>query len=91
MRFVCIFLASDEWKLSSSADTNGNAQPSPLAAKGYRSVHPSLSADKPQVGVCTQTGRRLVDCVCSQVWQCSQDPDSDLLWNSFFRRRVGGQ
>uniref|UniRef100_A0A8C6MRI0 Sorbin and SH3 domain containing 1 n=1 Tax=Mus spicilegus TaxID=10103 RepID=A0A8C6MRI0_MUSSI len=39
---------SDEWKLSSSADTNGNAQPSPLAAKGYRSVHPSLSADKPQ-------------------------------------------
>ncbi|XP_031246135.1 sorbin and SH3 domain-containing protein 1 isoform X41 [Mastomys coucha] len=41
---------SDEWKLSSSADTNGNAQPSPLAAKGYRSVHPSLSADKPQGG-----------------------------------------
>ncbi|XP_028628609.1 sorbin and SH3 domain-containing protein 1 isoform X3 [Grammomys surdaster] len=39
---------SDEWKLSSSADANGNAQPSPLAAKGYRSVHPSLSADKPQ-------------------------------------------
>ncbi|XP_021067255.1 sorbin and SH3 domain-containing protein 1 isoform X33 [Mus pahari] len=39
---------SDEWKLSSSADTNGNAQPSPLAAKGYRSVHPSLSADKLQ-------------------------------------------
>ncbi|XP_031246122.1 sorbin and SH3 domain-containing protein 1 isoform X29 [Mastomys coucha] len=40
--------SADEWKLSSSADTNGNAQPSPLAAKGYRSVHPSLSADKPQ-------------------------------------------
>ncbi|XP_031246133.1 sorbin and SH3 domain-containing protein 1 isoform X39 [Mastomys coucha] len=42
--------SADEWKLSSSADTNGNAQPSPLAAKGYRSVHPSLSADKPQGG-----------------------------------------
>ncbi|XP_029328686.1 sorbin and SH3 domain-containing protein 1 isoform X2 [Mus caroli] len=41
--------SADEWKLSSSADTNGNAQPSPLAAKGYRSVHPSLCADKPQV------------------------------------------
>ncbi|XP_052042293.1 sorbin and SH3 domain-containing protein 1 isoform X5 [Apodemus sylvaticus] len=41
---------SEEWRLSSSADTNGNAQPSPLAAKGYRSVHPSLSADKPQGG-----------------------------------------
>ncbi|XP_032747805.1 sorbin and SH3 domain-containing protein 1 isoform X14 [Rattus rattus] len=40
--------SADEWKLSSSADANGNAQPSPLAAKGYRSVHPSLSADKPQ-------------------------------------------
>ncbi|XP_033617150.1 sorbin and SH3 domain-containing protein 1 isoform X6 [Fukomys damarensis] len=38
----------DEWRLSSGADANGNAQPSPLAAKGYRSVHPSLLADKPQ-------------------------------------------
>ncbi|XP_057636026.1 sorbin and SH3 domain-containing protein 1 isoform X17 [Chionomys nivalis] len=37
-----------EWRLSSSADANGNAQPSPLAAKGYRSVQPSLSTDKPQ-------------------------------------------
>ncbi|XP_055486122.1 sorbin and SH3 domain-containing protein 1 isoform X1 [Psammomys obesus] len=42
--------SADEWKLSSSADANGNAQPSPLAAKGYRSVHPSLSTDKPQGG-----------------------------------------
>ncbi|XP_075830156.1 sorbin and SH3 domain-containing protein 1 isoform X36 [Microtus pennsylvanicus] len=40
---------AEEWRLSSSADANGNAQPSPLAAKGYRSVHPSLSTDKPQV------------------------------------------
>lgn len=39
---------SEEWRLSPSADANGNAQPSPLAAKGYRSVHPSLSTDKPQ-------------------------------------------
>ncbi|XP_057636046.1 sorbin and SH3 domain-containing protein 1 isoform X36 [Chionomys nivalis] len=39
---------SEEWRLSSSADANGNAQPSPLAAKGYRSVQPSLSTDKPQ-------------------------------------------
>ncbi|XP_051055817.1 sorbin and SH3 domain-containing protein 1 isoform X8 [Phodopus roborovskii] len=39
---------SDEWRLSSRGDANGNAQPSPLAAKGYRSVHPSLSTDKPQ-------------------------------------------
>ncbi|XP_040600791.1 sorbin and SH3 domain-containing protein 1 isoform X38 [Mesocricetus auratus] len=40
--------SADERRLSSSADANGNAQPSPLAAKGYRSVHPSLSTDKPQ-------------------------------------------
>ncbi|XP_036024748.1 sorbin and SH3 domain-containing protein 1 isoform X27 [Onychomys torridus] len=40
--------SADEWRLSASADANGNAQPSPLAAKGYRSVHPSLSTDKPQ-------------------------------------------
>ncbi|XP_032347159.1 sorbin and SH3 domain-containing protein 1 isoform X40 [Camelus ferus] len=38
----------DEWRLSSNADANGNAQPSSLAAKGYRSVHPSLPSDKPQ-------------------------------------------
>ncbi|XP_048194566.1 sorbin and SH3 domain-containing protein 1 isoform X11 [Perognathus longimembris pacificus] len=38
----------DEWRLSSNADANGNAQPSSLAAKGYRSVHPGLSADKPK-------------------------------------------
>ncbi|XP_035580078.1 sorbin and SH3 domain-containing protein 1 isoform X37 [Zalophus californianus] len=38
----------DEWRLSSNADANGNAQPSSLAAKGYRSVHPNLPADKPQ-------------------------------------------
>nr|XP_015106986.1 sorbin and SH3 domain-containing protein 1 isoform X23 [Vicugna pacos] len=41
--------SADEWRLSSNADANGNAQPSSLAAKGYRSVHPSLPSDKPQV------------------------------------------
>nr|XP_058910413.1 sorbin and SH3 domain-containing protein 1 isoform X7 [Kogia breviceps] len=39
----------DEWRLPSNADANGNAQPSPLVAKGYRSVHPNLPSDKPQV------------------------------------------
>ncbi|XP_070925502.1 sorbin and SH3 domain-containing protein 1 isoform X7 [Macaca nemestrina] len=41
--------SADEWRLSSSADANGNAQPSSLAAKGYRSVHPNLPSDKSQV------------------------------------------
>ncbi|XP_070417156.1 sorbin and SH3 domain-containing protein 1 isoform X16 [Equus przewalskii] len=40
--------SADEWRLSSNADANGNAQPSSLAAKGYRSVHPNLPSDKPQ-------------------------------------------
>uniref|UniRef100_A0A4W2IKN4 Sorbin and SH3 domain containing 1 n=1 Tax=Bos indicus x Bos taurus TaxID=30522 RepID=A0A4W2IKN4_BOBOX len=40
--------SADEWRLSSNADANGNAQPSSLAAKGYRSVHPSLPSSKPQ-------------------------------------------
>lgn len=79
MGFVCVFLVSDEWKLSSSADANGNAQPSPLAAKGYRSVHPSLSADKPQVGVCMQLGWRLVGGVHSQVWQLKLMPSSWMV------------
>ncbi|XP_037661169.1 sorbin and SH3 domain-containing protein 1 isoform X43 [Choloepus didactylus] len=38
--------SADEWRFSS--DANGNAQPSSLAAKGFRSVHPSLPSDKPQ-------------------------------------------
>ncbi|XP_010831289.1 PREDICTED: sorbin and SH3 domain-containing protein 1 isoform X17 [Bison bison bison] len=40
--------SADEWRLSSNADANGNAQPSSLAAKGYRSVHPSLPSSKSQ-------------------------------------------
>ncbi|XP_047616516.1 sorbin and SH3 domain-containing protein 1 isoform X34 [Phacochoerus africanus] len=39
---------ADEWRLPSHADANGNAQLSSLAAKGYRSVHPSFPSDKPQ-------------------------------------------
>uniref|UniRef100_A0A6I8PDJ8 Sorbin and SH3 domain containing 1 n=1 Tax=Ornithorhynchus anatinus TaxID=9258 RepID=A0A6I8PDJ8_ORNAN len=34
----------NEWRLS-SGDANGNAQPSSLAAKGYRSVRPNLPSD----------------------------------------------
>uniref|UniRef100_A0A4X2JXE7 Sorbin and SH3 domain containing 1 n=1 Tax=Vombatus ursinus TaxID=29139 RepID=A0A4X2JXE7_VOMUR len=41
---------TDEWRLSSNADTNGNAQPSSLAAKGYRSVHPNLPSDNKSQG-----------------------------------------
>ncbi|XP_039086131.1 sorbin and SH3 domain-containing protein 1 isoform X1 [Hyaena hyaena] len=40
--------SADDWRLSSNADANGNAQPSSLAAKGYRSVHPNLPSDKSQ-------------------------------------------
>ncbi|XP_031811961.1 sorbin and SH3 domain-containing protein 1 isoform X4 [Sarcophilus harrisii] len=46
----------DEWRLSSSADTNGNAQPSSLAAKGYRSVHPNLPSDKSQLSFNSRDG-----------------------------------
>ncbi|XP_078202222.1 sorbin and SH3 domain-containing protein 1 isoform X1 [Callithrix jacchus] len=40
--------SADDWRPSSNADANGNAQPSSLAAKGYRSVHPNLPSDKSQ-------------------------------------------
>uniref|UniRef100_A0A5F8GSY2 Sorbin and SH3 domain containing 1 n=1 Tax=Monodelphis domestica TaxID=13616 RepID=A0A5F8GSY2_MONDO len=46
---------TDEWRLSSNADTNGNAQPSSLAAKGYRSVHPNLPSDKSQDATSSNT------------------------------------
>uniref|UniRef100_A0A663LSK2 Sorbin and SH3 domain containing 1 n=1 Tax=Athene cunicularia TaxID=194338 RepID=A0A663LSK2_ATHCN len=39
----------DDWSSSSNTDANGDAHPSSLAAKGYRSVRPNLSSDsKPQ-------------------------------------------
>ncbi|XP_072482116.1 sorbin and SH3 domain-containing protein 1 isoform X15 [Notamacropus eugenii] len=51
-------LPTDEWRLSSNADTNGNAQPSSLAAKGYRSVHPNLPSDsKSQDSTSTNTAQ----------------------------------
>ncbi|CAI5774067.1 and SH3 domain-containing 1 isoform X1 [Podarcis lilfordi] len=40
---------TDDWKLPLSVDTNGDAQSSALAAKGYRSVRPNLSESKPHV------------------------------------------
>ncbi|XP_074686824.1 sorbin and SH3 domain-containing protein 1 isoform X25 [Strix aluco] len=40
---------TDDWRSSSNTDANGDAHPSSLAAKGYRSVRPNLSSDsKPQ-------------------------------------------
>ncbi|XP_066410521.1 sorbin and SH3 domain-containing protein 1 isoform X17 [Molothrus aeneus] len=40
---------TDDWRSSSNTDANGDAQPSSLAAKGYRSVRPNLSSEsKPQ-------------------------------------------
>ncbi|XP_033004380.1 sorbin and SH3 domain-containing protein 1 isoform X23 [Lacerta agilis] len=38
---------TDDWGLPLSADSNGDAQSSALAAKGYRSVRPNLSESKP--------------------------------------------
>uniref|UniRef100_A0A8C3Y9L1 Sorbin and SH3 domain containing 1 n=1 Tax=Catharus ustulatus TaxID=91951 RepID=A0A8C3Y9L1_CATUS len=50
--FCCYFVffpLADDWRSSSNTDANGDAQPSSLAAKGYRSVRPNLSSDtKPQ-------------------------------------------
>uniref|UniRef100_A0A8C3PS22 Sorbin and SH3 domain containing 1 n=1 Tax=Calidris pygmaea TaxID=425635 RepID=A0A8C3PS22_9CHAR len=39
----------NDWRSSPNTDANGDAQPSSLAAKGFRSVRPNLSSDsKPQ-------------------------------------------
>ncbi|CAN0169274.1 unnamed protein product [Bubo scandiacus] len=44
----------DDWRSSSNTDANGDAHPSSLAAKGYRSVRPNLSSDsKPQDATAT--------------------------------------
>uniref|UniRef100_A0A8C3CTG2 Sorbin and SH3 domain containing 1 n=1 Tax=Cairina moschata TaxID=8855 RepID=A0A8C3CTG2_CAIMO len=46
-----------DWRSSSTTDANGDAQPSSLAAKGYRSVRPNLSSDsKPQVSLSSAPG-----------------------------------
>ncbi|NWH64677.1 SRBS1 protein, partial [Geococcyx californianus] len=44
----------NDWRSSSNTDANGDAQPSSLAAKGYRSVRLNLSSDsKPQDATAT--------------------------------------
>ncbi|XP_059332942.1 sorbin and SH3 domain-containing protein 1 isoform X5 [Ammospiza nelsoni] len=49
---------TDDWKSSSHSDANGDAQPSSLAAKGYRSVRPNLSAEsKPQDATATTSAQ----------------------------------
>ncbi|XP_066047485.1 sorbin and SH3 domain-containing protein 1 isoform X25 [Chamaea fasciata] len=50
---------TDDWRSSSSnTDANGDAQPSSLAAKGYRSVRPNLSSDsKPQDATATTSAQ----------------------------------
>ncbi|XP_051475119.1 sorbin and SH3 domain-containing protein 1 isoform X20 [Apus apus] len=49
---------TDDWRSSSNAEANGDAQPSSLAAKGYRSVRPNLSSDsKPQDATATTTAQ----------------------------------
>ncbi|NWZ57506.1 SRBS1 protein, partial [Haliaeetus albicilla] len=48
----------DDWRSSANSDANGDAQPSSLAAKGYRSVRPNLSSDsKPQDATATTTAQ----------------------------------
>ncbi|XP_074400941.1 sorbin and SH3 domain-containing protein 1 isoform X43 [Zonotrichia albicollis] len=49
---------TDDWRSSSNTDANGDAQPSSLAAKGYRSVRPNLSAEtKPQDATATTSAQ----------------------------------
>ncbi|XP_062435825.1 sorbin and SH3 domain-containing protein 1 isoform X28 [Rhea pennata] len=49
---------TDDWRLSSNADANGDAQQSSLAAKGYRSVRPNLPSDnKPQDATASTTAQ----------------------------------
>ncbi|OPJ84540.1 sorbin and SH3 domain-containing protein 1 isoform K [Patagioenas fasciata monilis] len=48
----------NDYRSSSNTDANGDAQPSSLAAKGYRSVRPNLSSDsKPQDATATTTAQ----------------------------------
>ncbi|XP_074010512.1 sorbin and SH3 domain-containing protein 1 isoform X2 [Numenius arquata] len=48
----------NDWRSSSNTDANGDAQPSSLAAKGFRSVRPNLSSDsKPQDATATTTAQ----------------------------------
>ncbi|NWW42973.1 SRBS1 protein, partial [Pedionomus torquatus] len=51
-------LLVDDWRSTSNTDANGDAQPSSLAAKGFRSVRPNLSSDsKPQDATATTTAQ----------------------------------
>lgn len=71
---TCVFLPLvDDWRSSSNTDANGDAQPSSLAAKGYRSVRPNLSSDsKPQVSLSSVTLRVI-------FWVQALDSQSGVL------------
>lgn len=71
---ICVFLPLvDDWRSSSNTDANGDAQPSSLAAKGYRSVRPNLSSDsKPQVSLSSVTLRVI-------FWVQALDSQSGVL------------
>ncbi|NXX93144.1 SRBS1 protein, partial [Centropus bengalensis] len=50
--------AENDWRSSSNTDADGDAQPSSLAAKGYRSVRPNLSSDsKPKDATATTSAQ----------------------------------
>lgn len=74
----------DDWRSSSNTDANGDAQPSSLAAKGYRSVRPNLSSDsKPQVSLSSVTLRVI-------FWVQEMDSGSGALgWTPNFAANLG--
>lgn len=81
---LCFLPLVDDWRSSSNTDANGDAQPSSLAAKGYRSVRPNLSSDsKPQVSLSSVTLRVI-------FWVQALDSQSGVLgWTPNFAADLG--
>ncbi|XP_060049403.1 sorbin and SH3 domain-containing protein 1 isoform X30 [Erinaceus europaeus] len=74
--------SADKWRLSSNANANGNAQPSSLAAKGYRSVHPNLPSEKAQVLSPPRPPLPREDCFAWQPPTTHSSCKDSLYWSS---------
>ncbi|XP_054840069.1 sorbin and SH3 domain-containing protein 1 isoform X3 [Eublepharis macularius] len=66
--------SESDWRLSPNIDSNGDAPPSALASKGYRSVRPNIPSEtKPQDATCSSTTPAQTEVIVVPLYQVQPD------------------
>ncbi|XP_077207189.1 sorbin and SH3 domain-containing protein 1 isoform X41 [Paroedura picta] len=66
--------AESDWRLSPNIESNGDAPPSALASKGYRSVRPNIPSEaKPQDATCSATTPAQSEVIVVPLYQVRPD------------------